>query len=787
MAGCFLLDAALLYGRCLMRIPIPESRNNAEMLFRAIFEQAAIGIALIDSNTGQFVKINQRYCEITGYPREEMEKLTYREISHPDDLLSEMENMRLLLSRAIHQFSKEKRYIRKDGSIVWVNLTVSPMWGPGEEPSTHIAIVEDITESKRAEELNSHFASIVESSDDAIISKSLDGIIKSWNTGAEKIYGYTAVEIVGKNISILAPADQPDEFPRLMARLGSGQSIDSYETWRIRKDGSRIMVSLGISPIKDGSGAIVGASTIARDITEHKHAETRLNDQLHFLQQLLDSIPIPVYYKGADGIYLGCNSAFETFIGLSRSQVVGKTAYELAPKDLADAYHEADSALFSRPGIQVYETSVMHKDGTRHDVIFNKATYVGADGRVIGIVGAIMDITERRKAEEERKILEAQLHQAQKMEAIGQLAGGIAHDFNNILTAIIGYAEIIFMRLEKESPLRHFIEQVLTSAERAAELTNGLLAFSRRQVLHTKPIDLCGVVRGLEKMLGRLVPEDIDFSTNVVERDLIVMADKGQIEQVLMNLVTNAKDAMPRGGCLKIDVSPAAMDERFVHTHGFGESGNYACISVTDTGHGMDEETRKRIFEPFFTTKEVGKGTGLGMAIIYGIIQQHNGYITVNSETGSGTTFKIYLPLIVEEIKEVHGTRGAEAPPGGTETILLAEDEVTVRELHKMILEEAGYRIIEAVDGQDALDKFLEHRGEVDILATDVIMPKIDGKNLYEKIRKIRPDMKALFMSGYTKDIIVERGILEDESSFMTKPVTSSELLRKVRDLLARK
>ncbi len=557
--------------------------------------------------------------------------------------------------------------------------------------------------------------------------------------------------------------------------------------YRIRhKDGPVRWVRNTLVPYRTAWGELLSYDGVVVDITERKRAETMLNDQLHFLQQLLDSIPIPVFYKDKDGIYLGCNSAFETFIGSSRSQVVGKTVYEVAPRDLADAYHEADSALLCRPGVQVYESNVMHKDGTRHDVIFNKATYVDADGCVIGIVGAIMDITERRKAEEERKLLEAQLHQAQKMEAIGQLAGGIAHDFNNILTAVIGYGEIILMRMEKDSPLRHFVEQVLSSADRAAELTNGLLAFSRRQVLHTKPMDLCGVVRGLKKMLGRLLPEDIEFRTTVAEGNLIVMADKGRIEQVLMNLVTNSRDAMPRGGTLTIEVSPAVMDERFVHAHGLGEPGNYACVSVTDTGHGMDEETSKRIFEPFFTTKEAGKGTGLGMAIIYGIIQQHNGCITVHSETGRGTTFKIYLPLIAEEIKEMHGTLAAEAPAGGTETILLAEDDATVRELHKMILEGAGYKIVEAVHGEEALDKFMEHMAEVDIVATDVVMPKIDGKGLYEEIRKIRPDMKVLFMSGYTRDIIVERGIPDDEFSFITKPVKSSELLKMVRDTLDR-
>jgi PAS domain S-box-containing protein len=530
-----------------------------------------------------------------------------------------------------------------------------------------------------------------------------------------------------------------------------------------------------------GKKFIVG---VIRDITELKIVETKLNEQLNFMQQLLDSIPIPVYYKDVDGVYLGCNAGFETLIGVPRSDILGKTVYEVAQKERADLHHEADSALLRHPGVQMYEVSGIYSDGDLHNVIFNKATFVDVNNRVAGIVGAMIDITSIKKAEEERKMLEAQLHQAQKMEAIGQLAGGIAHDFNNILTAIMGYSSIIQLRMEKESPLRHYVEQVLTSAKRAAELTNGLLAFSRRQVIHAKPTELCGVVRGLEKMLGRLVPEDIDFRTTVAEGDLVVMADKVQVEQVLMNLVTNAKDAMPQGGTLMIEVSPAVMGVSFVHAHGFGEPGDYACVTVSDTGYGMDEETRKRIFEPFFTTKEVGKGTGLGMAIIYGIIQQHDGYISVYSEKETGTMFKIYLPLITEGIKEVHDIREAEPPPGGTETVLLAEDDAPVRELHRMILHEAGYRVIEAVDGRDALDKFTEHRTEIDILATDVVMPKMNGKSLYEEIRKIRPDMKVLFMSGYTKDIIMERGIMEDEFSFIYKPVTSGELLKKMREIL---
>lgn len=431
-----------------------------------------------------------------------------------------------------------------------------------------------------------------------------------------------------------------------------------------------------------------------------------------------------------------------------------------------------------------YEVMLRRRDGSRLQAATTSSYYRDAAGTVLGVEGIFRDITERKRAEEEKEKLQAQLLQAQKMEAVGQLAGGIAHDFNNILTAIAGYSSMILMRMDRASPFRHHVEQVLKSAERAVELTKGLLAFSRKQVLEAKPIDLCQVLRGIERMLGRLVPEDIDIKTTVADSALVVMADKMQIEQVLMNLVTNAKDAMPMGGALAVEVSSVVMEERFVHAHGSGEPGAYACITVSDTGEGMDEETRERIFDPFFTTKEVGKGTGLGMAIIYGIIQQHDGYISIESEKGRGTTFKIYLPLIVEVIKEEQGVLDAEPPPGGTETVLLAEDDAPVRELHRMMLEETGYTVIEAVDGQDALDKFLEHNEEIDILATDMVMPRMNGKSLYEEIRKVRPDMKVLFMSGYTKEMILERCNMEDEFSVLTKPITQHKLLRKIREIL---
>ncbi|HOP40764.1 MAG TPA: ATP-binding protein, partial [Geobacteraceae bacterium] len=467
-----------------------------------------------------------------------------------------------------------------------------------------------------------------------------------------------------------------------------------------------------------------------------------------------------------------------------KQELIGLTDLDLFPREVAEFFRETDRQMMSEGKSRRNEEWLNYPDGRRALFDTLKTPFYDAEGTILGLIGISRDITLQKRHDEEKKTLESQLHQAQKMEAIGQLAGGIAHDFNNILTAIIGYSEIISMKLEKTSPLGKHLEQVLVAAERAAELTNGLLAFSRKQVLHTKPLDLCQVVEGVEKMLRRLIPEDIDFKTVISEEVLTVMADKGQIEQVLMNLVTNAKDAMPKGGMLSITVASITINESFMHAHGFGKPGSYAVITVSDTGHGMDKKTLEKIFEPFFTTKETGKGTGLGMAIIYGIVKQHNGYITVESEKGKGTKFSIYLPLVIEDGREERMASEAEALPRGTETILLVEDDETVRELHRMMLEEAGYRVITAVDGQDALDKFDTRQLEVDLLVTDVIMPRMDGKRLFEEIRAVRSDIRALFISGYTKDVFVARGILDEEFSFIMKPVSSSVLLAGVREAL---
>ncbi len=425
------------------------------------------------------------------------------------------------------------------------------------------------------------------------------------------------------------------------------------------------------------------------------------------------------------------------------------------------------------------------KDGTVFPVEIS-AAHLSLKGRPVHIA-SIRDITERMRHEEERKALQSQLFQSQKIEAVGQLAGGVAHDFNNILTVIFGYTDLLMKKIEPDSPLRFPTEQIQSSAVRAAELTRGLLAFSRKQIMEPKKLEIQDVVREMDKMLGRLVREDIVLRTELAEARLVVNADAGQIGQVLINLVTNAVYAMPEGGVLSINVHRGVIDSGFIERHGFGEPGEYACISVSDTGTGMDEETRRRIFEPFFTTKEPGKGTGLGLSIVYGIVKQHDGFITVGSEPGAGTTFHVYLPLAGVAPEEVGDSApGRDTPERGGETILVAEDDDIVRELNALTLSEAGYRVITAANGEEAVLRFKENRPTVDLLVFDVVMPGMDGSRAYEEIRGIDPDVRVLFMSGYTREIVIRKGVPEDDVFFIRKPFLPMDLLRKVREILDR-
>jgi PAS domain S-box-containing protein len=425
-----------------------------------------------------------------------------------------------------------------------------------------------------------------------------------------------------------------------------------------------------------------------------------------------------------------------------------------------------------------FEARTCRKDGTVNWVSINARNVRNENGKTLYYEGSVENITER-------KHLESQLLHSQKMEAIGTLAGGIAHDFNNILTAIVGYSNLLQLKMEKDSPLRSYADKILSSSQKAINLTRSLLAFSRKQPVELRPQRVGTLIEEAGKLLKRLLTEDIALRKDHVEGDAVIMADRTQMDQVLMNLATNARDAMPKGGTLTVEAKKVVMDNDFVRTYGYGSPGDYVLIRIADTGAGMDERTMKKVFEPFFTTKAEGKGTGLGLSIVYGIVKQHNGYINVESEPGKGTTFGLYFPEV--QTGEAVEAEAAHVPLNirtGNETILVAEDNAEARSFLTEVLSVSGYTVIEAVDGDEALRTFSDNKDRVALVISDVVMPGRNGKELRDEIRKIKPDMKILFTSGYTRDVLLFKGIHEKTADYISKPLSPNDLLEKVRELL---
>ncbi|MEK6697874.1 MAG: ATP-binding protein [Nitrospirota bacterium] len=526
-------------------------------------------------------------------------------------------------------------------------------------------------------------------------------------------------------------------------------------------------------------------------MNRRKTAEDLLRESEQRYRRLLDSVTDYIYT-----VRLENGTAAATFHGDACLAVTGYKPedyaadpllwYRMVFEDDRKAVQDRITAVLRGETPPQIEHRIVHRNGSIRWVRNAVVPRHDEQGRLIGYDGLVKDITHRRKVEE-------QLQHAQKMEAIGQLAGGIAHDFNNILTAMIGYGSVMKMDMKDGDPQGEHIDHILALADRAAELTQRLLLFSRKQAGNLKPLDLNKAVGKAKKLLKSLIGEDIDFQlmscpastagAAAGPENLIVRADTAQLEQVLMNLAANARDAMPGGGRLIIETGLYEMDDDFVRAHGYGTPGRYAFMGVTDTGTGMDENTQKRVFEPFFTTKEVGKGTGLGLSVVYGIVKQHNGYITVSSEPGKGAAFRVYLPIIHGEA-EREKTAETPVPQRGRETVLLAEDDADVRRFMKSVLDKFGYRVITATDGKEAVHKYRKHRGRVELLLFDLVMPRKTGKKAYEEIRKMTPDIKVLFSSGYAPDIIRQRALLDDNMPVAYKPISPTDLLAKVRDVL---
>jgi PAS domain S-box-containing protein len=665
--------------------------------------------------------------------------------------------------------------VRKDGRRIDVSVTISPIRDRSGAVVGASKIARDISERKRAEEARERLAAVVESSDDAIIGTSLEGTISAWNPGAENLFGYSASEALGASIQMLVPPERVHEESEIMARIRRGERINHFETVRVQKDGKRIDVSVTISPIRDRSGAIVGASKIARDISERKCAEEELRKAEERFSKAFHSSPLAIVISTAEGRYLDVNESFLKMVGCVREDVIDHTVAELM--------------FWTRPSQRIDLLRRLQEGGVVKDaaVQFKTSTAEVREGELswerIEVEGQpcllafIRDITEKLR-------LEAQFRQAQKMEAVGRLAGGVAHDFNNMLSVIIGYSDLSVDLIAPESPLKTYLEQIKKASERATLLTRQLLAFSRQQVIFPRILNLNEVVNNVTTMLLRMVSENISVSFRPTTPIGSIQADPGQIEQILMNLVVNARDAMPDGGEIIIKTGHAEVDEGYVSGHTGFHTGPHVVLTVSDTGCGIEEGIKSKIFEPFFTTKGIGLGTGLGLSTVYGIVTQCKGNVLVDSQPGKGATFKIYFPRIAAEAERRAPSREIDESPSGSETILVVDDDDAVRKVTASLLVSAGYRVLEASNAEKALEIMTASEPAIDLLLTDVIMFGKSGVELFEQAKVIRPDLRSLFMSGYTGDLAALRRGLISERTFLAKPFTRVSLLKKVYTVL---
>src|SRR5690348_9438621 len=682
--------------------------------------------------------------------------------------------------RASGSWSGEIERHRKDGSGFTASVAMHLRKDAKGKPSGFTLISRDITEARRLnQEVRTSrdlLSRAIQASPHGVIVADPDASIVLVNQETCTIFGYSEQELVGQRVEILLPhalrdghTDRHAAYQRApgIRRMGRGRELKG-----LRKDGREIFVEIGLAPIPRDGLTYVLASIV--DVTERKETRARLE----WLSLAVEQSPIAVVMTDLDGHIEYVNAAFTKNTGYQSAEVLGKTPRILKSGETPPTvYRDLWAAI--RAG-RVWHGDLVNrrKDGTLYEDAMWVFPVTDAQGQVVRLLALKEDVTKKRS-------LEAQLRQAQRMESIGRLAGGVAHDFNNVLTAIFGYTELLSETLPPGSSQREDLEEIRKAAQRASGLTRQLLAFSRQQVLQPVVAETNDLVESLEKMLRRIVSEDIKLTLTLNRTTGNILVDPGQFDQVLMNLVVNARDAMPKGGSLMIETANADLDEQYVMEHQVVTPGRYVLISVSDTGSGIPPAVRSRIFEPFFTTKEIGKGTGLGLSTVYGIVKQSGGYVWVYSEVGKGTTFKIYLPRV--DAPAVTGEFAVEPQDlRGTETVLLAEDDETLRALTTSVLRKLGYTVLAAGTPQEAQALARRREGTIHLLLTDVVMPGSSGRDLARELAKSRPGTKVLFISGYTGEAMIQHGLTEPGLNYLQKPYTPSVLAAKVREVLSK-
>jgi two-component system cell cycle sensor histidine kinase/response regulator CckA len=777
--------------------------RSSEERYRQLFEASPQPMWVVDVETLGLLAVNDAAVRHYGYSRDEFLTMTLHDV-HPADG-GPAPDASVFLADDGARDPGVVRHRKRDGSTIAVEVTTHSMDFGGRKAK--MALLQDVTERERLDEQRRQVESALRRSEEryrAFVQQSSEAIwcfetgapvpvdlsedeqiacffrdayLSECNDAMARLYSFaSSADIEGTRLADLLDRGDARNEAMLRAFIGSGYRLSDVETHaRDLRGEPRVLLNTLVGIVQDGR--LLRAWGTQRDITAQRRAEDGLRLSEESLRSFVHNAVFGIYRSTRDGRVLMANQTLARLLGYDAAE-------QLLGLDIRTIYHDPDERerLIRRYGAadryEALEATWRRRDGSAVPVRLSGRVLHDAGGAVAGFEGIVEDMSERRT-------LEQQLRQAQKMEAVGQLAGGMAHDFNNLLTTILTTAELADAELGPDSLAHHDLERIEAASRRGSDLIRKLLGFARRQRLSREPLDLNALVREFGGVLRRLVPEDIEIEQVLAEDAVVVRADQGAIEQVLMNLATNARDAMSRGGVLRVEIRHTALTAEACAELGWGSPGRYGELAVSDTGVGMDAETQLRLFEPFFTTKPVDVGTGLGLAMVYGLIKQHEGFVTVDSAVGRGTTVRVLLPLVAGAVRAA-APAARETPLHGSETILLVEDEDSLRSAATRVLQKHGYRVVAATNGTEALRLFREHEADVALIVADVVMPGLGGPQLIRELRRAGKRVKVLFTSGYTERDIQETKALDPDQPFLAKPWAVTDLLTRVREVLDR-